>query len=151
MSIIAEMSNLPPNAPNVLTARQYSFLRSTLGQCRKSTFFQSGCCENRIEVPTSEATQTEQTGVKLPSMPRMCPSIPASRAPASPRSARTGPLPAPAPARAPATNCWYRPRNLVCGGGRVGLRRRFKAPISSEARVRIPSSASCSFEVTGPD
>jgi hypothetical protein len=28
------------------------------------------------------------------------------------------------------------------GGGRVGLRRRFKAPISSEARVRIPSSAS---------
>ena len=29
-----------------------------------------------------------------------------------------------------------------CGGGRVGLRRRFKAPISSEARVRIPSSAS---------
>ena len=86
MSIIAEMSNLPPNAPNVLTARQYSFLRSTLGQCRKSTFFQSGCCENRIEVPTSEATQTEQTGVKLPSMPRMCPSIPAPCAPASPRS-----------------------------------------------------------------
>jgi siroheme synthase (precorrin-2 oxidase/ferrochelatase) len=30
---------------------------------------------------------------------------------------------------------------LLCGGGRVGLRRRFKAPISSEARVRIPSSA----------
>ena len=29
----------------------------------------------------------------------------------------------------------------ICGGGRVGLRRRFKAPISSEARVRIPSSA----------
>ena len=28
-----------------------------------------------------------------------------------------------------------------CGGGRVGLRRRFKAPISSEARVRIPSFA----------
>ena len=27
------------------------------------------------------------------------------------------------------------------GGGRVGLRRRFKAPISSEARVRIPSFA----------
>jgi hypothetical protein len=35
-----------------------------------------------------------------------------------------------------------------CGGGRVGLRRRFKAPISSEARVRIPSSAK-SFCVTG--
>ena len=32
------------------------------------------------------------------------------------------------------------------GGGRVGLRRRFKAPISSEARVRIPSFAFCSFE-----
>ena len=30
---------------------------------------------------------------------------------------------------------------MSCGGGRVGLRRRFKAPISSEARVRIPSSA----------
>ena len=29
----------------------------------------------------------------------------------------------------------------MSGGGRVGLRRRFKAPISSEARVRIPSSA----------
>ena len=29
----------------------------------------------------------------------------------------------------------------ACGGGRVGLRRRFKAPISSEARVRIPSFA----------
>ena len=29
------------------------------------------------------------------------------------------------------------------GGGRVGLRRRFKAPISSEARVRIPSFAFC--------
>ena len=32
---------------------------------------------------------------------------------------------------------------ITCGGGRVGLRRRFKAPISSEARVRIPSSAHC--------
>ena len=34
---------------------------------------------------------------------------------------------------------------LYCGGGRVGLRRRFKAPISSEARVRIPSSANWYF------
>ena len=25
--------------------------------------------------------------------------------------------------------------DIICGGGRVGLRRRFKAPISSEARV----------------
>jgi len=34
---------------------------------------------------------------------------------------------------------------LICGGGRVGLRRRFKAPISSEARVRIPSSAAATI------
>ena len=38
----------------------------------------------------------------------------------------------------------------TCGGGRVGLRRRFKAPISSEARVRIPSSAKL-FGVTSRD
>ena len=36
-------------------------------------------------------------------------------------------------------------QRLQCGGGRVGLRRRFKAPISSEARVRIPSSANWYF------
>ena len=33
------------------------------------------------------------------------------------------------------------------GGGRVGLRRRFKAPISSEARVRIPSFAFCTAHI----
>ena len=38
----------------------------------------------------------------------------------------------------------------ICGGGRVGLRRRFKAPISSEARVRIPSSAITCFFGFGP-
>ena len=36
----------------------------------------------------------------------------------------------------------------ICGSGRVGLRRRFKAPISSEARVRIPSSATTFFRLS---
>ena len=36
---------------------------------------------------------------------------------------------------------WFFVAWAASGGGRVGLRRRFKAPISSEARVRIPSFA----------
>jgi hypothetical protein len=41
-SIMEEKSNLPPNAPKLVARRKYSFLRQTLGKCRKSCFFQSG-------------------------------------------------------------------------------------------------------------